>query len=798
MRMNAGGLAVALLATTAQAQTAPEQSAAGEAASSALTEIVVTARRYEERAQDVPISLQVYNQDQLDSRNVIGPEDLSIYTPSLSVDDRNGSDNVAFSIRGFSQSTQTLPTVAVYFGDAVFPRGGALQNAGSGGGPGSFFDLANVQVLNGPQGTLFGRNTSGGAVLLVPKKPTSQFEGYVEGAYGNFDMGRVQAVLNLPLSDRVRLRLGVDHETRDGFLQNTSGIGPRDLANVDFTSARVGLVVDITPQLENYLIGTYTLSINNGAEPQLFACHIGTGLGTFCPSQFGLSPGTPAPYPQRPYTVQNDVPGAESYFRQYQIVDTATWHATDNLSVKNILNYGQLRTVLNSDFLGTNFNIAGFPIYTAISDASALGRDAATTDQYTFSEELQLQGEFLDHRLTWQAGGYLERSGPLGDVTGSRSAGEINCTNLAALQCFDLLGTATGTPVGTVTDSVGRTFYSDLAGFAQASYALTSQLKFTAGGRYTSDSMVGIGNSPGYIFPTPAQPIQAFCLTGGVGDCKFVARENSHAPTWLFNLDYTPIDNLLLYGKYSRGYRQGGVVPTSPTANIFGPERVNNYEIGEKTTFHGPVSGTFNVSAFYNDLDNQQLLTGFLNVTNGAAVSGIINGGKSHLYGVDVDSTLNPVRSLTLGLNYSYLATRLLSLTVPAAPGYVVIANAAAGTPLPYAPKNKGTAYGSWALPIPDTVGQLSLGAAWSYVGRTFIASNTPFGTDSSYSLLNLNLNWNSIFKSPVDAELFVTNATNKLYYTNGTQYYLNFGFEDRYVGEPRMYGVRVKVRFGT
>src|SRR6202000_2360519 len=127
------------------------------------------------------------------------------------------------------------PSVAVYFGEAVVPRGGAVgEPAGSGAPPGSFFDLQNVQVLKGPQGTLFGRNTDGGAVLLVPQKPKSVFEAYIEESRGNFDLNRVQAVVNLPLTDWLRVRLGVDRQEREGYMTNLTGVGPADFNDIDY------------------------------------------------------------------------------------------------------------------------------------------------------------------------------------------------------------------------------------------------------------------------------------------------------------------------------------------------------------------------------------------------------------------------------------------------------------------------------------------------------------------------------------------------------------------------------------
>ena len=230
------------------------------------SDIVVTARRMEEKLQDVPISITVYNQEQLANRNIVNSTDLGAYTPSLSINGRYGPDKSSFAIRGFSQDLNTLPTVGVYFADAVAPRLSSNITSGNGAGVGSMFDLQNVQVLKGPQGTLFGRNTTGGAILLVPQKPTDKLEGYGEVTVGNHSAWRGQAVVNIPVSDTVRLRLGIDRNKRDGYINNLSGVGPTDFGDVNYWAARVSLSVDLTPDLENYTIFTYSHSDTHGNE----------------------------------------------------------------------------------------------------------------------------------------------------------------------------------------------------------------------------------------------------------------------------------------------------------------------------------------------------------------------------------------------------------------------------------------------------------------------------------------------------------------------------------------------------
>jgi iron complex outermembrane receptor protein len=791
-----------IVACAAALGLAVSQHAAGQAASSAsapdLGEIVVTARRVEERAQDVPISMTIFNQRQLSDRSVVTSSDLAAATPSMQVDNGSGDDMASFSIRGFVQTLQSTPSVAVYFADAVVPRGGNVGvNAGSGVPTGSFFDLQNVQVLKGPQGTLFGRNTDGGAVLLVPQKPTEDFEGYVEGSVGSHDMREVQGVLNLPLSENVRLRLSVNDETRNGYENNVSGIGPSEFDNIDYTAARLSLVVDVTPNLENYTVGTYNLSVNNGLLPQLFACNPAQGAGTtLCPATLGALAG------KGDYAVANTLPGAQSYLKQIQAINTTSWHASDNLTVKNIANYGELITAQDSGLFGGYIlqepGVAGYiPYLTSTDDPSAIG--AKTTDQYTWSDELQLSGNALDNKLLYQGGLYVERSGPLGDPTGTRSGTFLICPDIAAFLCSG---------PGVVGENLATIHFNDEALFGQASYAVTDRLKVTGGVRYTWDRTTALVNSTTYAgFPEflPGAPAYELCSSAFAtvaNSCGSAYAESSKAPTGVIDLDYNPTQDVLVYGKYARGYRQGGVATfVSDGYHVYGPEHVDSYELGEKTTFTGPIRGTFDVTAHYNNFTDQQLLAGFLGPEVSPS-SGIVNAGKSRIWGIEIESTLQPIDPMTLGLSYSYLNTKLLTAFAALPPGgaYTEIEfPTTQGGVLPYSPKDKVSANATYHVSLPDSVGKVSVAANYTYTSSMLISTTAaPYDTLSGHGLLGMNLHWDSIAGSRVDGEMFVTNLTDKLYYTNLTALYNTaFGLAGRIPGEPRMYGLRVRVRFG-
>jgi iron complex outermembrane recepter protein len=265
------GIAAVLMATsagTAWAQDADDN----EGATIAAGEIIVTARRTEERLQDVPISMTVYNQEQLTQRNIAVATDLATYTPSLQVNQRFGPEKASFSLRGFNQDMSTAPTVGVYFAEVVGVRAQGGTTSGNTVGAGSFTDLANVQVLKGPQGTLFGRNTTGGAILLTPQKPTDRLEGFVEGTYGNYDQMRLTAAVNLPLSDTFRVRAAFERNKRDGYMENLSGIGPKDYNDVNYWYGRLSIVGDLTPDLENYTIFHISRSDTRGYASRITGC----------------------------------------------------------------------------------------------------------------------------------------------------------------------------------------------------------------------------------------------------------------------------------------------------------------------------------------------------------------------------------------------------------------------------------------------------------------------------------------------------------------------------------------------
>ena len=183
------------------------------------------------------------------------------------------------------------------------------------------------------------------------------------------------------------------------------------------------------------------------------------------------------------------------------------------------------------------------------------------------------------------------------------------------------------------------------------------------------------------------------------------------------------------------------------------------------------------------------------------ATSGIVNAGKSRIYGVETETSIAPIKPLTLGMSYTYLSTKLLSTSPVPLPtgGYTQVEfPSVVGGVLPFSPRNKLSANATYHLPIPQNLGEVSLGAIFTYTSGALVTQASPLAMIEPYGLLNMNLSWNAIAGSSIDAELFASNITNRFYYNNVSEFFdTAFGFESRYLGEPRMYGARLRLRFG-
>jgi iron complex outermembrane receptor protein len=577
-------------------------------------------------------------------------------------------------------------------------------------------------------------------------------------------------------------------------------------------------VWDVTPDIENYTIVTWSDSHTHGYVPKMIFANPAFPLRTAANIAQVAALGNDF------WDVSNGEPNANEHIKQQQAINTTTWLATDTLTVKNIVSYGTFRQAQSSSIYGENGVTAGPPISynQAISVITAPG--AYNVSQSTLTEEIQLQGRPTEN-LNYQAGFYYESAKPLNGFQRTYSPQLIDCQDVLALLCRSIAG-----PSSSVSISQSKYTFRNRGIFAQSTYNFTDQWALTAGIRYTADNTTGLGqplkvtftSTPAGVLGTPIYNCSnpAGLVVGGTSAeiqadrsrCNFPRSASSKKPTWLIDLDYKPISDVLIYAKYARGYRQGGVNVSSYGLETWGPEKVDTYEAGAKTTFRSFISGTFNISAFYNSFSDQQLQLGGVICTTGelttnptqcpfipANAAGIANAGKSLIKGIETETSLNLVRGLNLDLNYTYLKTVIQTISAPSPPlGFTKLNTAAAGGAIPLTPTNKFAATLSYTLPLPEDIGRITLSGNTTYQSSTFgsvSSQSSGLYVLPSQRLYNANINWNSILGQPVDLSLFSTNVTQRKFRTFTTG--ASFGFDSAILNEPRMFGARVKYNFG-
>lgn len=817
IKLLAGVAAGALLIPGyAVAQDAPQADAAAPAS---IGEIIVTANRRAERAQDVPISITAISSDSIRERGIKNLGDMQASVPSLVIasNGQASRDVMSPSIRGQSASFQGSPAVVVYMNEVPLPSGITLSTQG---GPGNFVDLENVQVLSGVQGTLFGRNTTGGAILLTPAKPTDKLEGYLAGGYGNYNMTEFEGVLNVPISDKIRVRVVGSSRDRDGFTHDVNWNKDRD--DVHTRMARVGLWLNPVEGVTNYTMAYYGYSHSNGTGTvaQSFNTNLFKVYDTYFPGTFNFcNHATDCSYydnlikDQKARGIRSVAHGVDDFAKTetWGINNTTDIDLTEGLKLRNIVSYAVLKSYYSTDTDGT---IA--PIYD--TGVTAKSSNAPRDWYQTTTEELQLQGNALDNKLTYTVGGFYYKQSPKGRM----ESYSINvCSNPTSAGC------RIGEAVVGVTNQSKALYAQGTLDFGVLTPAL-DKVRLTAGYRYTWDTVEGTNASWSYT-PVGTQQLGQLCAwkfqftTNAEVDCKFGAKLKSSSPNWTIGLDYRPMSELMFYGKVTKGYKAGGFNSYAVYENTrtFGPEKVTDYELGFKSNFTvGGVPTLLNVNGFYLDYTNIQRAAGDRNPATGGNGAITLSSASAVIKGVEVQAMIKPVRQLELGANYSHLSSHYKSFKFDSTSGVwdctaksITSPKVFAGAdmtcrPLQYLSPNILSVYGRLSIPVPESAGEVSLFVNYNW---TDAQETAPFSTETfpdgtvnepgvrlpSFGVLNASVDWKNALGSGLDVSVFGTNLTNKEYATSNTGTFQTIGGQTKFFGEPRMYGIRLRYSFG-
>jgi len=735
---------------------------------SGLEELIVTARKREESLMETPVSITAFGDDELTSMNVSSVDQIAEQTPNLVFDSTSnisGSSNSAsIFIRGIGQRDYTLavePGVGIYIDDVYLAH--SLGNVLD------VVDVERIEVLRGPQGTLFGRNSIGGAVRVVTKKPTDEFGGMAELVVGDYDRRDIKGQINIPLTDTLYFRASGASMQRDGYVKrpflgdttgdkdSTSVVGqlrwvPTDNFTADF------MVTDVRDRSNGapMVLLVAESPPPAGSGPQKFADQVAPAIANFDPDVndklFGPKfigfngHGCPC-------TDSSDTPIAQS-LNTTSFALTLDWQINDNLAVKSITGYRDLRTFFGRD--------GDHVPYTQQVELHFF------TKYQQWSQELQLSGTAFHDRFTWMGGAYYY-------TEGGRSDDFIDFATL------DLLSGG-----GFQTDSWSV--------FGQGTFDFTDKLSLTLGARYTDEEKTAIIDGTnhqvvtaflgGNSFKTPANPPFQVVPPGTFKDS--IDRTDPYV-----NLTYNFTDDLMTYVSYSEGFKGGGVqVRNGPIGFLprFGPETAKVWELGAKWA---TLDDRMNISlaAFTTDYSNLQITA---NVTPPGfqPTSVVTNAGNADINGVELEVHTRLVSHLGVNAGLAWLDAEYSNL-LRDENGDINVPGVTLNSDLPNAPEwqfNLSAFY-----EIETKAGLFTPRADYNYTDKQFNdAQNNKSLLRKDANMLNLSIGYESD-NGHWSGSLFVTNVLEEQFILAG----FDGGFyADGAISPPRQWGLRIRTSF--
>ena len=748
------GTMLASLATSpALAQQVPQGDESAEDA--AFGDIVVTARRKSESAQDVPLTITALAGEDLARQDIRNASDLVRSVPGVSFCCQRGEVQFPF-VRG-------VPGVKGYFAEAPAVLDGSAF----------YFDLENVQVLKGPQGTLFGTATNGGAILNEPHRPDADFGGHVMVTAGNFSRRGVEAVVNVPLSDAVQVRAGLLYTKTDGY-QHDGSTGRR-YGQEDYVVGRLGVRIAPGNGFENYFVANY---YDSRSDRPSFVPHAANPAGG---AYAVLNPLVQQQLRQGPYHLIGTgiVGGNNDRRRMFNLVNQTTLELSDAVKLRNIFSYSRVKFFSRFDADGTSL---------AIFDSNASPSVAPDADR-NVSEELQVQGKVGD-RLDYTIGTFHQwfRAGTSGQVA------------------YNDLSSSFGILLGSHLHSSKSQTH---AVFAEGSYNLGSDdrgLRVTAGVRYTSDK-VGLDQTNSVWIRLSPTRLLDLASIGAVPHTEYDLHDKFKKTTFKAGLQYVFDNRRMAYFTVSRGYSAGGFNTGNPRGlETFQPESLTNYELGLKADWgEGDFRARTNLAVFLGKYDNIQVSTTQSNCTdpNNAATCtfavGTFNAAKADVKGAELELLLSMGDQFELGGYLGYNKNKYTNYkNDPDGPGPIP-AQDLSGQPFVFNPKYKFSIFSTVRLPL-ENLGELSLTANYSYQAKLYTTA-TPapqfYDQQPGYGNLDARIDWDRFMgRDGLSMSLFVTNLTKNKKGDGGFGAYNSLGLWGISPAVPRQVGARLRYDF--
>lgn len=744
--------------------------------------IVVTANKREQDLQEVAGSVTAFSQDDLDKKgysNVAGAQES---TPNLNFTVQSAGQNaVRVTLRGVG--TETLvgggdPGVALHIDGVYVGRNSAAAA--------DIFDVERLEILRGPQGTLYGRNATGGSINIITKKPQDEFEGFADVTYGNYDALRVRGAINVPLSDNISARLTMYSDTHDGYLENQFETG-RSPDDKDAQGARLQLLWKSDSGDEILVRGYYNKYGGVGPGSRFLGTDIGTPNGYPGGYLTGVSDGTLnappfgapivadlynnvtttdgtaiLPRPADFREIRKDAP--EFLDQVIKGVDLeASFSLSDDILFKSLSSYQTNKNEILVDADGSEL-----PIETR----------QRRNDAKQFSQEFNLISQ-SESPFQWILGAYYYHEELTEDFRTVTPAGLLPIA-------FPLPPGAAPGGGGIAQRQLASHTVDSYALFAQISYELTDRFTITGGLRHTWDNKTQ-SRIAGAGLIDLTNGVQFMSAPGSMGGFPASTGSTSFSEfTYRVTADYKITDDNFIFASYARGYKSGGFdfnggqIVGAGEQVPYNPEFVNAIEIGSKNKFFDGVV-TFNLTGFHYDYQDLQVfrLTAFGPLTDNAA--------QSTIKGIEGELKIQPSDRFSLDASFGYLDATYDQYTIDRPPTDF------SGNRLNYAPKWTAHIGAEYTAPVGDN--NLIARVDWSYKSDTFFdRANSALDTQEAYSLVNARLRFDA---EEWYVDLFGRNIFDKEYVT-GQLINPPFacGCRTVNIGAPATYGVTFGAKF--
>jgi len=757
-----------------------------------LQEIVVTAEKREASLQETSIAITAMGSDQLKDLNIISQQDVANFTPNMSYQESaGGGEGNRIYIRGIGRETAsagTDPGVGIYNNGFYTAESGVMS--------GSFDRIERIEVLRGPQGTMYGRNTTGGAINVIAKQPGEELEHIVRLRGGNYNMANVDLTSSGPISEKVGYLVHYSKLQQDSFFTNLSGQDPKG-TDADYIEAQ--LEVDFTDNINwnmRYFSGGFDNETLERSKIDGYRNEPGapSKLGVLVINPELFSPVAMAP--SDPFEMSSDMVGFVGIDDQRNYHSTLTIELND-LRIKILNGYTDQTWYGEKDFDGTA---------SPVSYVEKIGQ-AETNIQH----EIQFISN-TDGDISWVAGLFYYN-------------GKNNQPYTLTDADNPWLVSATGNPAGVFYDQLAILDATSTAAYGQIDWQANDKLALSFGLRYSKDKKEGsetqlqvydsvvdyCGGQPvlpylqgygPYLDLAVIDPAFTGCRFGmvvGGGAASHKAKWD--ATNWRLNATYQLDEDAMVYATASSAYKPGGFrlgalqddAATVINESVVDNEDLTAFEVGYK----GNLSETFSFSsaAFYYDYSDLQVELGILNSSTGIVTAKLANASSATIYGVEIESQWAATQKLTVLANMSYLNTEYTDDFYVSDNKTGLVRNAK-GNELNRSPNSKFSLAAYYHQPLP--AGSLLVTGNYTRVAEQFVTVfNDDIETIESYSQLNARISWQPNSER-YELSIYGSNLTNELSYAN------DYSVSDKADGvrrsgrpiSPRNYGLELAVFF--